>query len=372
MKKIVVAVIGVSLLFAGAESFKKYGVKSGKVEYKITGSGNIMGMGKIKIVGKSRLLFDDYGKIELKEESKVQQTAVMGNVQNEKSHTLTLQKEGTFYSADFGRKRVVKSEVPLAGSVKASGKSAQQLGFDMLKKMGGKKVGSSQVLGYKCDIWELMGTKQCIYKGVPLSITSNIMGMQTKQIATKAEFDINIDKSSFKLPDFPVTDMYGNAIGKKSADKGTQNSMPQGIDMSQAMEGMAKMAAALQNSGIDLSSKQPLTNEQKALIQKAAVGAMGGEKAVFTRAKNEILNELDNGGIDFAKSCFGSAETLEAANKCIDEGNRRFGGQEPHLTRWNKQEKAKIFREIEEFEKSLPCVRRAETMDALDKCMPRQ
>ncbi|HGZ70965.1 MAG TPA: hypothetical protein ENK74_06155, partial [Nitratifractor sp.] len=316
MKKVIVAVIGVSLLFAGAESFKKYGVKSGKVEYKITGSGNIMGMGKIKIVGKSRLLFDDYGKIELKEESKVQQTAVMGNVQNEKSHTLTLQKEGTFYSADFGRKRVVKSEVPLAGAVKTSGKSAQQIGFDMLKKMGGKKVGSSTILGYKCDIWELMGTKQCIYKGVPLSITSNIMGMQTKEIATKAEFDINIDKSSFKLPDFPVTDMYGNAIGKKSAGKVTQNGMPQGVDMSKAMEGMAKMAAALQNSGVDSSSKKPLTNEQKELMQKAAMSAMGGEKAVFREMKNEILSQVENGGIEFAKSCFGSAQTLEAANRC--------------------------------------------------------
>jgi hypothetical protein len=36
---------------------KKYDVKSGKIEYTLKGSGNIMGMVKIKSVGKKRVIF---------------------------------------------------------------------------------------------------------------------------------------------------------------------------------------------------------------------------------------------------------------------------------------------------------------------------
>jgi len=70
----------------------------------------------------------------------------------------------------------------------------------MLKKMGGKKIGSDKVAGYSCDVWELMGTKQCLYKGIPLKIESDVMGIKSVEIATKAEFS-TVTNKDFKLPD---------------------------------------------------------------------------------------------------------------------------------------------------------------------------
>jgi len=361
MKRVAVIVIGVSVLFAGANSLKKYDIKSGKIEYKISGSGNIMGMGKMKVIGKSRLIFDNFGAIELDEESKVEQTSVMGNVQNQKSHTLTLQKDGTLYNVDFARKRVVKSALPASGMVKASGKSAKELGLDMLKQMGGKKTGTSKVLGYPCDIWELMGTKQCIYKGITLSSTTNMMGIKLKKIATKAQFNIDIDKSSFKLPNYKVTDMYGNSVAKNQANKGAPNGMPDGADMAQAMQGMAKMAEAMQKSGAN--------KDQEEMMQNAVINAMGGEQAVLKRIKSKMMRQVNSGGLEFAKKCFSNANTLKEANICIDKGNKRFSGDEPHLRSWSKSDKAKMLNDIKQFEKSIPCINASTTMQALEKCI---
>ena len=83
----------------------------------------------------------------------------------------------------------------------------------------GKKTGTDKVLGYTCEVWELMGVKQCIYKGIPLRVESNIMGMKNMEIATKAEFEISLSKDNFKLPDFPLTNEMGSPIDKDRLQK---------------------------------------------------------------------------------------------------------------------------------------------------------
>jgi hypothetical protein len=78
------------------------------------------------------------------------------------------------------------------------------MGEKMLKKMGGKKIGTKKILGYKCDMWKMPTITECLYKGVPLMITSNIMGVKQKTIAIEAKFDIKIDNSQFQLPKFKI------------------------------------------------------------------------------------------------------------------------------------------------------------------------
>jgi len=39
---------------------------------------------------------------------------------------------------------------------------------EMMKSMGGKKIGTDKVLVYTCEVWDMMGVNQCIYKGRPL------------------------------------------------------------------------------------------------------------------------------------------------------------------------------------------------------------
>ena len=55
---------------------KLYDVKSGKIEYKITGSGEIMGQ-KMQTIGKKRVIFDDNGVKNLSEENKIDKQTIM-------------------------------------------------------------------------------------------------------------------------------------------------------------------------------------------------------------------------------------------------------------------------------------------------------
>ncbi len=184
----------------GNASEKRYEIKSGMVEYNITGGGGMLGF-ETKIEGKSRLIFKDWGNLELNEEET--STSVMGGV--EKSHTLTKIDGDTVYSVDFDRKTIYKSKMSdYFGKNRDIGKIS---GKDMLKKMGGKKIGKDKVLGYECEVWEFLGSKICMYKGVVLKSEGNIMGMKHKSEAVKAEFNIKIDDEKFKLPDYPIKDI---------------------------------------------------------------------------------------------------------------------------------------------------------------------
>jgi hypothetical protein len=53
-----VVLMGSSMLLGN--QMKLYDVKSGKIDYEIKGSGEIMGQ-KLQTVGKKRVIFDNYG-----------------------------------------------------------------------------------------------------------------------------------------------------------------------------------------------------------------------------------------------------------------------------------------------------------------------
>ena len=214
--------------FAGADQYKKNAVESGKIDYKITGSGNIMGI-TTKTVGKKRVLFDAYGARELNEENQVQKTVIGGNAKVDKSHKLTYMKGAMIYTVDLKAERIIRMQNPGFAMMSAmGGKDVMQTGEAMMKKMGGKKVGTDKVLGYTCDVWEIMGSvKQCMYKGIPLKVESNVMGIKNVEVATKAEFDISLSNDDFKLPDFLIYDMQGNILDKSKLESMDEKSEAQ-------------------------------------------------------------------------------------------------------------------------------------------------
>ena len=221
-----VLVLGGTILLAGADHYKKYGIESAKIEYKISGSGDMMGA-KMKTSGKKIVRFSEYGYRELSEENQIQKIIMMGHTQVVKNHQLTYMHGGVIYSVDFRKKRIVYMENPAAiaaamSGMAMSGKGVKQTSEEMLKQMGGEKAGTDKILGNTCDIWKVQGVTQCIYKGVPLKMEANVKGIKRVEIATKAEFDISLSANDFKLPDFPIYDMQGNKLDKsilKSMDK---------------------------------------------------------------------------------------------------------------------------------------------------------
>ena len=366
-------VIGSSILFAGTDMMKRYDVESGKIEYSIKESGNIMGMVKIKGVGKKRLVFDHYGVKDLTEENKVKKETTAGQTKVTKEHTIQYMNDGIMYRVDFDRKKIVRMENPAMGmnAMLGGGKNIKQTGESMMKSMGGKKVGTDKVLGYTCDVWDIMGVKQCIYKGIPLRIESNIMGLKSLEVATKAEFDISLSEDDFKLPEYSLVDMMGqklemdrnklNEIDKVQSAKNAQK-------MQEGMKAMAAAMGALKESGFDMSDPNAkLTKTQEKSMQNAAMAAMGGEDAMLARTKKDILEEAAD--LPAIKECFQNANSVEEANICEKKADRE--DPEYHAT-WNDTIKSKLIKEISDFEKSLPCIEKASSFDILKQCMPHE
>lgn len=187
---------------------KRYEVKSGVVKYESIIEGKVLGS-RISGSGTSELYFKDWGAIELVEdkESKKTITKMFGkeSTQEESVHNMSKLDNGKAFYVDFKNKEIRSQNDLAMESIKTfNNGDANQTGKDMLTGLGGEKIGVEKVLGFECEIWSLMGTKQWIYKGVTLKMEASIMGVKTTQIAVEAEFNKTVNEVHFQLPDFKL------------------------------------------------------------------------------------------------------------------------------------------------------------------------
>lgn len=186
---------------------KRYEIKSGIVHYKTTISGKIMGS-TIAGSGTENLYFKDWGAIELKEEESSQTTTMKffgkKKVETENTHVINKLDNGESYSVNFETEEIHVRRDPMMDMMKQSDTDVGKAGQNMLKAMGGEKIGIEDFLGYNCEIWDINGAKQWIYKGVVLKMDMTLMGIKTIHEATNAKFNISVSDSHFKLPDFKI------------------------------------------------------------------------------------------------------------------------------------------------------------------------
>lgn len=195
----VLALLAMILMTSLQAEAKRYELKSGIVEYKISGGGSMMGFAT-KSEGSGKLYFTDYGNLELREQTEKETT--MGRTTT--THSLSKIDHGTLYIVENDEKVIYKKDIESLKKMGKEGKDLTAMGKKMMQEMGGKKVGTGKVLGYPCEIWELMGSKIWLYKGIPLKSEANVMGIKHTEVATKAKFNVTIPKEKFKLPDYPV------------------------------------------------------------------------------------------------------------------------------------------------------------------------
>lgn len=192
---------------------KRYEVKSAIVAYETTISGKVMGS-TITGSGTENLYFKNWGDIELKEEQATQttHTNIFGikKTKTEETHVLNKLDNGKSYSVDFKRKKItLRRDGAMEMTKMFAGGDVSKTAKQMLEGMGGKIVGQESILGHNCDIWDVMGAKQWLYKGLPLKIEATIMGITTKTVATSAKFNVSVPDKYFKLPNFPIEEMEG-------------------------------------------------------------------------------------------------------------------------------------------------------------------
>lgn len=192
---VIFLLLGVVNLFAQSN---RYDMKSGMVEYEIIGSGELMGS-PTTIVGTSKLYFKDFGNVELSDE-KVSQI-VMGDKEEERVISKIVGDK--VYTVDFTdeviytQKMMFDEENPVL-NVKNR---------EAFISMGAKNLGTEDILGYKCDVWQLGEDKIWVYNSVPLKLVSQSLGVEQIQMAKFVVFNIEIKDEKFKLPPFPIKAM---------------------------------------------------------------------------------------------------------------------------------------------------------------------
>ncbi len=169
------------------QDFKRYQFKSGKVVYKMSGIQT----------GTETLYFDDYGRKEVHFNKSV--IDMMGVKQ--KSNTQTIMEGKYIYTIDLEKNTGQKMENPLY-EMFSDEDDLQKVGEDIMKKMGGKKVGTETLNGKECEIWEVqkMGGKIWVWNSLAIRTVVNMMGMNITQEAESIETDINVSPDLFKIP----------------------------------------------------------------------------------------------------------------------------------------------------------------------------
>ncbi len=239
-------------------TLKRYDVKSGMVTYKITIKGKVMGS-TVSGSGTENLYFKNWGAVELVEEQSTKTTKIkfFGKEKTEiqSTHTIAKLDNGKSYHVDFDKATIYLRRDPAMEFMKNTNTDVGNAGMSMLESMGGKKIGEENFLGYPCEIWDAMGTKQWIYKGVSLKLESKIMGITTIKEATSAKFNISVAEKYFQLPDFPITKEAGYL-----SDDAYQAEQQ---EMKQSMEKMRKMTfAEFKQIAKDDPDLQNMTDEQ--------------------------------------------------------------------------------------------------------------
>ena len=206
---------------------KRYEIKSAIIGYTISGGGNMMGI-ETKIEGNNKLMFKEWGNVELHEERS--KTIVMGR--EELTHQTTKIDSGKVYVVDHIQKSIIVFD-PLTlkqSMYKDLDKSAKEV----MLSMKGEKVGEETILGYDCEVWETKQMKFWLHKGVMLKSKVNIMGITQTTKAANVQFNVSMSDEDFKLPDFPVKTMEEN----KQQDNGNAPSQMTPEQMQQMQDMM--------------------------------------------------------------------------------------------------------------------------------------
>lgn len=227
MKKISILLSLVVVLFScsgnSQNQIKRYQVESGSIEYNTKISGKVMGS-NITGSGTEVRYFKNWGALELHEQNSTTNThvVVMGREINETTsdHQMSKLDNGKTYSVNFKNKTISETNDMAMEMIKKMHPNADagEVGKSMLEGMGGKQVGKEDFLGYSCEIWDLLGIKQWIYKGVMLKSEATLMGITTITEATKATFNKSVPDSKFQLPNYPINKVESFAVDNGDVD----------------------------------------------------------------------------------------------------------------------------------------------------------
>jgi hypothetical protein len=337
--------IGSSILFA-SESERKYEVPSAMIIYSIEGGGILTDESNITITGKGKLRFKEWGEVELFEEA-VEET-VSGALHNiETTQVCQKLNHKQALDVDFKNKKILERQIP-------QGKRSIQTDGLIQKS-------TERIAGYMCDMWEAEGVRKCIYKGMPLLIEYNALGLSYKKQAVYITFDINSSLSRCTIPSYPVQkfSLFKTNIKTKS------KRLPK-VFSKRLMEVLKEITKELKENNISADTLSP--KKKRVWLEKMGANIFEKQKVLLP----QFLMSMKK-----ARVCLQQARNWIEANSCLDtvaSVKEQFSNDRKNsIESWRGKERERVLdlfdSNISLLESKMKCIRSSKNITDLSSCM---
>jgi len=160
---------------------KIYGIKSGIIEYKHSGTNT----------GTSTLYFDNFG------QKSANYMVITAQGKTQKSWVVSLSEMQYIY--DPVTRTGQKMKNPLIEGLKEID-DLEKFTEDMYAKMGFKPAGNENFLGRDCRVFKGDMGKVLTWNGLLMLMEMTVMGTTTRQEATKVDVNVPVKASLFEVP----------------------------------------------------------------------------------------------------------------------------------------------------------------------------
>ena len=180
---IIFSCIATSMILGQSITLKPYGLESGIIDYKFSGTQEGIGT----------LYFDDYGL-----RSNMYLDVIEGG-KHQKGYTLTLGEDQYMYDLEKS-KEGIKMKNPVYKDLDENA-TIETILEKVYGKMGLQKTGKAMFLGKECDLWKGKQGEVFIWQGILLKMDLNMYGNPIYQEATAVKINVPIDPSLLEIPE---------------------------------------------------------------------------------------------------------------------------------------------------------------------------
>lgn len=202
MKRILVfltAIVYSTISIAQKQEYKQFAVKSGYVEYELSGN----------TTGTKKFWWDDYGAKSRTEIKSTTTIKIFGRSSKEEQNSISITDGTTNYAWDLIKDTAYKTTneeyVDMGKELTKDMTEAEieQMGQDIIDALGGERLGTETILGKKCEVLKVMMAKVWIYKGIPLKSEARMLGISSSEEAVELMENIIVPNQTF-IPDLKI------------------------------------------------------------------------------------------------------------------------------------------------------------------------
>jgi len=319
---------------------QEYKIKSGVVVYSIQGGGELAPDLNLTIVGEGKLRFKDWGKIALVEEEIEESTSgVFKNI--EKFTKCIKYDKRQQLNVDYNQEVILERPIP-------KGRGLKDLTIGMMPH------GNDVIAGRDCEVWAKEGMRVCLYKGIPLLIEKELLGIHYEKKALWVDENIDVATEQCSIPNFPIQKI---ALFKTSIKQ---------------KKGPAEVSKHLSDILKEVSGKNSINIKKHKQYYLNRLG-----EHIFERQKKLLPEMLES--MKRARECLQGADNNLEANECIEEINtfkaKMVKEDKNKIDSWDMKEKNRVLDEFDEnisvLESRMKCIRAAKNIFDLSSCMAR-